>query len=167
MPCRCEPLSLDSDEGQRDAFPRLPRLSIIPFSDNHSSPSSSWQSRRSPWTGSQWRVWAYLLIISSLLEYPTTVVGLVKESASRSFAESDVSVVSLGRSIHHPNTLRSLHRINFVGCVSSLSKRRVLFPSRRETNSGMSTHDSFPKPRTLKNGEGWKLECATTQNETF
>ena len=79
-----------------------------------------------------------------------------------------MSVLSLGKSIHHFISSSSLRMINSLHSSSSLNWNAPL-PSRMEVNSGKSTHHLLFNPftfkhhtRTIRKGAFTKEECFQT-----
>ena len=75
----------------------------------------------------------------------------------------EVSVVSLGKSIHQFISSSPLRIINSV--ESQALKQKAHVPSRMEVNSGKSSHYSLFNPFTLKHHTSTKEECTNTKKE--
>ena len=78
----------------------------------------------------------------------------------------EVSVVSLGRSNHHNNSIHLLRRTNSPE-NKQLWKENASSPSWMEVNSGKSIHYSLFNPFTLKYHIRTYIECMITNEKWF
>ena len=82
------------------------------------------------------------------------------------YSPSVVSVLSLGKSIHHVAASSSLRMINSLDSSPSLNWNTSL-PSRMEVNMGRSIHHSPDNPITLKYDTWTITECLITKQKRF
>ena len=109
------------------------------------------------------------LVMSNVCEEPLSrIMSLLLPGRPNrnTWSSSALSVVSLGKSIHHHTSSLPLRIITFT-VSSGCARENAPVPISMETSSGKSSHHSLFKAFTLKYHTITLTECTTTKQKWF